>query len=98
VYTPLDTVYIWIETFFVYVKMGELFEVAELGGTLCTNVITELNVLDNDDLPVFVKAFGEEKGVYMYMYVHVNTMRFLCFSKTYQIICTCCWMYQFKTC
>jgi hypothetical protein len=34
-YTPLDTVYILFETFFVYVKMRELFEVAELGGTHC---------------------------------------------------------------
>jgi hypothetical protein len=33
-YTPLDTVYILFETFFVYVKMRELFDVAELGGTL----------------------------------------------------------------
>jgi hypothetical protein len=32
-YTPFDTVYILFETFFVYVKMRELFEVAELGVT-----------------------------------------------------------------
>jgi hypothetical protein len=34
-YTPLYTVHILFETFFVYVKMRELLEVAELGGTLC---------------------------------------------------------------
>jgi hypothetical protein len=34
-YTQLDTVYTLFETFFVYVKMKELFEVAELGGALC---------------------------------------------------------------
>jgi hypothetical protein len=31
----LGTVYILFETLFVYVKMRDLFEVAELGGTLC---------------------------------------------------------------
>jgi hypothetical protein len=36
--TPLDTVYILFETFIVRVKMRELFEVAELGGTLCVYV------------------------------------------------------------
>jgi hypothetical protein len=34
-FSPLDTVYILFEAFFVYVKMRELFEVAELGGTFC---------------------------------------------------------------
>jgi hypothetical protein len=34
-YTPLDTVYILFEIFFENFKMRELFEVAELGGTLC---------------------------------------------------------------
>jgi hypothetical protein len=34
-YTPLDTVYILFETFFVYIKIREVFEVAELGGTVC---------------------------------------------------------------
>jgi hypothetical protein len=34
-YTPLNTVYILFQTFFVYVKMRELFEVAEIGGTFC---------------------------------------------------------------
>jgi hypothetical protein len=33
--TPLDTVYILFETFFVCVKVRELFEVAELGWTRC---------------------------------------------------------------
>jgi hypothetical protein len=35
-YNLLDTIYILFETFFVYVKMGELFEVEELDGTDCT--------------------------------------------------------------
>jgi hypothetical protein len=34
-YTPLDITYILFDTFFVCVKMRKLFEVAELGGTLC---------------------------------------------------------------
>jgi hypothetical protein len=34
-FSPFDIVYILFETFFVYVKMRELFEVAELDGTLC---------------------------------------------------------------
>jgi hypothetical protein len=38
-HTPLDTMYILFETFFVYVKMRELFEVAEFGGTLCMSIV-----------------------------------------------------------
>jgi hypothetical protein len=34
-YTPLDTAYILFETFFVCIKMRELFEVADLGGSAC---------------------------------------------------------------
>jgi hypothetical protein len=34
-YTPLDTVCILFQTFFVCAKMRELFVVAELGGAFC---------------------------------------------------------------
>jgi hypothetical protein len=43
-YTPLDTVYILFETFFCCVKMRELFEVAELGGTLCISSTRFLSI------------------------------------------------------
>jgi hypothetical protein len=34
-YTPLDTVYTFYLKHFLYIKIRELFEVAELGGTYC---------------------------------------------------------------
>jgi hypothetical protein len=41
-YTPLDTVYILFKTLFVYVKTRELFEIADLSGTLCIDQCKQL--------------------------------------------------------
>jgi hypothetical protein len=58
-YTPLDTVYILFEAF-LYLKMRELFEVADLGGTSYVQTVVLPAVLEGCETWCF--SVGEQSA------------------------------------